>query len=170
MCRHLAPNQCIKSLWWVYLRNKAAVCDEQSVSESWSPEAIRHGWERDEQSCPSCFCAAIRLSVFAQILFPIQWMQPLWQRKEAWQVEHSLEQKERKRKTRSRALARPSTEPPHHVVQAFASSLCFFFWQKIGKAASAPLASPAVLDISSTVVNPAVKVYICWWRNGCTTR
>lgn len=47
---------------------------------------------------------------------------------------------------------------------------CAFFGKKIGKAASAPLASPAVLDISSAVVNPAVKVYICLWRNGCTAR
>lgn len=166
MCRHLAPYQWIKSLWWVYLLNKAAVCDEQSVSESWSPEAIRHGWERDERSCPSCFCAAIRLSVFAQILFPIHRMQPLWQRKEAWQVECSLEQKERKKnEIQSSGKAFNWTAPP------CCASICqqpVLFLAKIGKAASAPLASPA--DISSTVVSPAVKVYICWWRNGCTTR
>ncbi len=46
MSRHLAPNQWIKSLWKVYLLNKAAVCSEQSVSESWSQEARRRGLER----------------------------------------------------------------------------------------------------------------------------
>lgn len=43
MSRHLATNQWIKSLWKVYLLNKAAVCNEQSVSKSWSQE---HGLER----------------------------------------------------------------------------------------------------------------------------
>lgn len=72
-------------------------------------------------------------------------------------------------KMRSRALARPLPEAPHHVVQPSARGLCFF-WQKIGSVTLAPLARPAVPDILSTVADPAVKVYICLWRKGCNTR
>lgn len=62
--RHLAPHQWIKSLWKVYLPNKAALCTEQSVSEAekWRSQTtwIRARWEE----LPLLFCTVIRLSGF----------------------------------------------------------------------------------------------------------
>lgn len=165
MSRHLAPNQWIKSLWKVYLPNKAAVCSERSLSEPWSQEARRNGLGRWVK------LSLVHLRIYQAVRFFFSSSSSFCQHTFSnldecsllWQLK-SLAGRARPgakgEKMRSRALARPLPEPPLNVVQ-FASGL--FFLAKTCWAASAPLDHPAVPDILSSVANSTLKVYICFF-------
>lgn len=127
--------------------------------------------ERDEWNCLSCFffffAQLSGLEFLPTYFFQFRWMQPLWQWKEAWQVQHTREQKERKwdpELWQGLYLNRP-TMLCNHLPAA-----CAFSGKNRPERPLHLLARPAVPDILSTVADPAVKVYICFWRNGCNAR